>query len=484
MKSGDGVFVAGYPGSTNRYNTTSELKFAKDWLYPAQAQHYQLQIDTMTLMGRLDKEIGIKYAGSIASMSNRLKKINGSLDGFRATDIVGIKQKRENDFIEWFENDPSTDKELLAKLESLLQAQQLQTQTNYHFVNAQSSALLSTAQSLLRLAKERQKPDRLREPGFQQRDMKMFRASLKRIETTFDPIVDRTLWLQDIHAYSSQPLQVEAFNSILLKSGNIADLDNTLDTFYSQTSLIQQENRFAWMGKSVAEFEASDDPFIKLAVALHDANMAIELNQKELLGRLNAVRPEYMKAIIAYYESNNWPVYPDANRTLRITYGMVDGYQSQDSVYKQPFSSLEGLLAKHTGKAPYKLPNKMLEAIKSNDYGTHRIESVYQTPRTCVCKFMSCLEEPVEFNSVPVNFLSSVDTTGGNSGSPVFNGNGELVGLNFDSTYEAITKDWFFNPTITRAIHVDIRYVLWMMDKVDHADNVIKELSLVRNEEQ
>lgn len=109
------------------------------------------------------------------------------------------------------------------------------------------------------------------------------------------------------------------------------------------------------------------------------------------------------------------------------------------------------------------------------------MKSVYQDPRGWICRLFSCLDKPEEFNSVPVNFLSSVDTTGGNSGSPVFNGKGELVGLNFDSTYEAITKDWFFNPTITRAVHVDIRYILWMMDKVDHADNLIKELDLVRN---
>ena len=123
----------------------------------------------------------------------------------------------------------------------------------------------------------------------------------------------------------------------------------------------------------------------------------------------------------------------------------------------------------------------MLAAIATQDYGKHTIQSVYNDPRSWMCKLVSCIEPKNDFNSVPVNFLSSVDTTGGNSGSPVFNGRGELVGLNFDSTYEAITKDWFFNPTITRAVHVDIRYILWMMDKVDHADNLIKELELVRN---
>jgi hypothetical protein len=188
-----------------------------------------------------------------------------------------------------------------------------------------------------------------------------------------------------------------------------------------------------------------------------------------------------MQAVIAYYKANDWPVYPDANGTLRITYGMVDGYQSKDALYKQPFTRLEGLAAKHTGVTPFNAPQKVLDAITAKRYGSHQVESVYQDPASWLCRLFSCIDKPERFDSVPVNFLSSVDTTGGNSGSPVFNGKGELVGLNFDSTYEAITKDWFFNPTITRAVHVDFRYILWMMDEVDHADNLLDELTLVSN---
>ena len=104
-----------------------------------------------------------------------------------------------------------------------------------------------------------------------------------------------------------------------------------------------------------------------------------------------------------------------------------------------------------------------------------------QSKEPWFCGIFSCPRNDVKaFNSVPVNFLSSADTTGGNSGSAVMNGKGELVGLNFDSTYESITKDWYFNPEITRAIHVDIRYVLWMMQYVDNADNLLAEMEIVR----
>ncbi|MGX9462090.1 S46 family peptidase [Shewanella sp. A14] len=481
VKAGDGIFVAGFPGSTSRYNLTSELQFANDWLYPTYAKRYQLQIDTITLMGDMDKDIAIKYAGTMASMANRMKKLNGLLDGFKATDIVGIKQQRENDFLAWLKKVPNANLKLINNLESLLAEQHTQVQTNYYFKNAQSSVLLTAASKLYRLAKEKQKPDEQRETGFQQRDMKMFRSALKRIDRSFDPAVDKTLWLQDLQAYVSQPLKTEVFDNALSSANSFEELEAKVEGLYALTELSDQAKRLDWMNKTAQEFETSEDPFIRLAVAIHDTNMALEKSEKLLEGKLSSVRPAYMKAIIDYYKSNNWPVYPDANRTLRITYGMVDGYQSKDALYKQPFTRLEGILAKHTGKEPYNAPAKLLAAIKANDYGKHRVATVYQQPSTWVCKLMSCLDKPANFNSVPVNFLSSADTTGGNSGSPVFNGKGELVGLNFDSTYEAITKDWFFNPTITRAVHVDIRYILWMMDQVDHADNLIKELELVRN---
>ena len=481
VKAGDGVFVAGYPGTTSRYNLTSELKFASDWLYPTQAKRYQLQIDTIEAMGQKDADIAIKYAGNMASMANRMKKLNGLLAGFKATDIIGIKQSREDNFLAWLKQNPKLNQNLIAELEVLLAEQQQAFQSNYYFTNAQSSTLLTAANSLYRLAKEKQKPDAEREQGYQERDIAMLSSRLKRIDSSFDVTVDKTLWLQDLNAYLSQSNRVAALDEMLSVNTKDADLAAKLDGLYSLTTLTDQAKRLAWMNADASAFETSADPFIRLAVALYDTNMAQEKSEKILDGKLSSARPDYMAAVIEYYKANNWPVYPDANGTLRISYGMVDGYQSRDALYKQPFTRLDGIVAKHTGVEPYNAPKKLLDAISEQRFGDHLVKSVYQDPRGWICRHFSCLDKPEEFNSVPVNFLSSVDTTGGNSGSPVFNGKGELVGLNFDSTYEAITKDWFFNPTITRAVHVDIRYILWMMDEVDHADNLIQELDLVRN---
>ncbi|MBE8167808.1 MAG: S46 family peptidase [Shewanella sp.] len=490
VKAGDAVFAAGYPGRTSRYRLTSELKFAKNWQYPAQAKRYQQRINTIEEMSAADKAIKIQYASTLASTANRMKKLNGLLDGFRATDIVGMKQAKENQFKTWLnsglnnnlDSNSANKKAVINQLEGFIAEQQQSYRQHFYFDNAQSSALLSTAHRLYRLAIEQQKPDSLREQGYQQRDMKLFAARLKRLDTRYLASVDKVLWQQDLTAYLNQSALNEK-NSVVqldtwLGKDALASLSKRVDDMYNSSTLDEHQQRLKWMQASVADFKASDDPFIQLAIALFDVNMTNEQASKTLAGKLSKARPQYMASLIAYNNELGLPVYPDANGTLRVTYGSVDGYQAQDGMYKQPFTQLVGITAKHTGIAPFNAPQKLLDVIAANDNGKHVVESVYPDTRGFMCRLFSCDAKPEQFNAVPVNFLSSVDTTGGNSGSPVFNAKGELVGLNFDSTYEAITKDWFFNPEITRAVHVDIRYILWMMDKVDHADNLLEELKL------
>jgi len=224
------VFVAGYPGTTSRYNLTSELKFASDWLYPTQAKRYQLQIDTIEAMGQKDADITIKYAGNMASMANRMKKLNGLLAGFKATDIIGIKQSREDNFLAWLKQNPKLNQNLIAELEVLLAEQQQAFQSNYYFTNAQSSTLLTAANSLYRLAKEKQKPDAEREQGYQERDIAMLSSRLKRIDSSFDVTVDKTLWLQDLNAYLSQSNRVAALDEMLSVNSKDADLAAKLES--------------------------------------------------------------------------------------------------------------------------------------------------------------------------------------------------------------------------------------------------------------
>jgi hypothetical protein len=150
-------------------------------------------------------------------------------------------------------------------------------------------------------------------------------------------------------------------------------------------------------------------------------------------------------------------MYPDANSTMRIGYAQVKGYVPRDAVYYEPFTTLDGVVEKHTGIAPFDCPQRILDLAAKKDYGPYLF---------------------AKLGDVPVNLLTTNDSTGGNSGSPVLNARGELVGCLFDGTYESMTSDYLFDPEDTRSIHVDIRYILWVTDKVDDAQNVLEELGV------
>ncbi|MDG1784269.1 MAG: S46 family peptidase, partial [Porticoccaceae bacterium] len=173
---------------------------------------------------------------------------------------------------------------------------------------------------------------------------------------------------------------------------------------------------------------------------------------------LMKVRPLYMQAIIAFNRDQGKPVYADANSSLRVAVGHVKGYSPQDGLSAEPFTRLEGILAKDSGDDPFDSPKNQLELIKQKQYGDFYVK---------------------EIDSVPVNFLSTLDSTGGNSGSPTLNGRAELVGLLFDGVYESIIADWGYDDDTNRSIQVDSRYMLWVMKYLDKADRLLDEMEVV-----
>ena len=488
VRAGDGILLAGYPGRTSRYRLAGEIAFAANWQYPAQVKTYQQIINTIDRLSAADADLKVKYASTVKSLNNRMKKLQGLLDGFKVTDIHAIKQQQEQALLAWIGSDSSRKpyQQSIAELAQVIDAEQAFTRQTYYFDNAKRSDALKAAMTLYRLAIESQKPDAEREMGYQQRDLTMIESRLARMEKSFDPVMDLAIWSEQLAEYLAQPdaVRVAELDSALGLSAGMsqADISAKLTALYPQSGLTNTAGRKAWLGKTPAEFAQSDDPFIRIAVAIYAKNNALELEEKTISGQLSQVRPAYMQAVIAYNNTLGKPVYPDANSTLRITYGSVDGYPAVDGVYKTPFTSVKGLIAKRRDEYPFNAPQKLVDAYnngQTSGYFYQDLAAKAQLPWHC--KLFSCPQpEVTAFNSVPVNFLSSADTTGGNSGSAVMNGKGELVGLNFDSTYESITKDWYFNPEITRAIHVDIRYVLWLMQYVDGAQNLLDEMEIVR----
>lgn len=460
IQDGDYVMAAGYPGRTSRYRRLSEVQYSFGWYYPRLRGLLNDWIDAIDEAAPKGTDARVKYESLLASLNNYEKNLGGQMEGARKVHLPERKAATEQALNDWIAADPKREAKYAAditKLDEVIRQGNADSKRNYYYRFAGNRpALLSAAKKLYRLSIEKQKPDAERESGYQERDMRSIKQSMERIVRRYDPKVDEAVWRMFLNDYANAPAEdhVAALDTAMgIEDGKVPDLD----PYYADPVLGTTEARLAWMDKSPEDFRKSDDPFIKLAVALYDHDRAQEKKDKIEAGELQALRPKYMEAIIDYNKSMGKPVYADANSTLRITFGNVLGGSPQDGLEYKPFTTLEGITAKDTGEAPFNAPKAELKLIADKDYGSYELDSI---------------------KSVPVNFLANLDITGGNSGSPAMNAKGELVGLLFDGTYESINSDWDFDVRTTRTIAVDVRYMLWVMDKLDHTDRLLEEMGV------
>ncbi|MCT8985344.1 S46 family peptidase [Shewanella phaeophyticola] len=466
VSDGDFVMVAGYPGRTNRYRTADEVNNQFNWSYPHAKELQETMIDIIKDTAPEGSDERIKYESLIAGLANYAKNFTSMIEFYGKSTMLTDRKKVESDLASWISQDNQRQQkygETLANLEKLVAKSQLNQERDILLGYIGYTTMVTTARKLYRLANEKNLADMAREPGYQDRDMTNFTSSMERIDRRYAASVDKALLADLLTRYAALPAQQRIAS--LDKAFGITDtfdakaLAKTLDKMYAKTKLDDKDTRLAWMNKSVADFKASNDPFIQFAVQTYDADMALEKAEKQLSGDLMKVRPQYMDAIIAYNRELGKPVYADANSSLRVTVGNVKGYSPQDGLQAVPFTRLEGLLAKDTGADPFDAPAKQLELIKQKQYGDYYVKAI---------------------DSVPVNFLSTLDTTGGNSGSPTLNGRAELVGLLFDGVYESIIGDWGYDAQSNRSIQVDSRYMLWVMKYLDNADNLLAEMDIAK----
>ena len=460
LGAGDFVMVAGYPGRTDRYALAAELENTEQWRYPAISKAYKDQIALVEAAGKANPDIAVKYASSMAGWNNTSKNYDGQLEGFQRNGVLGIKQREEAAVLAWLKSQGEAGKAALqahAQLEALV-AQDRQTQERDLVAGMFGrTGVLGTATTLYRLAIEKAKPDAERESGYQERDLPGIEGSLKQMERRYVPAMDRQLqdyWLQRYVALPAGQ-RIAALDTWLGGNGQSA-VESALKRL-DATALGSTEERLKWFKADKAAFEASTDPAIQYAVALMPTLLQMEQKAEIDRGKSLQARPLYLQAIADYKQSKGEFIYPDANSSLRITFGNVKGYTKLDGSVQQPFTLLEQVAAKETGKEPFDNPKALLDAVAAKRH--------------------SGLADK-RLGTVPVNFLSDLDITGGNSGSPVLDAEGKLVGLAFDGTIESVSSNWVFDPVMTRMISVDQRYMRWIMQEVMPAPQLLKELGV------
>ncbi|MBZ5496582.1 MAG: S46 family peptidase [Acidobacteriia bacterium] len=472
VKPGELVFVVGYPGRTQRYQTYAEVKETAEWSFPRSIRLAQEQLALIDKLIASNKELAIKVAGRIQSLNNNLTNQRGMLEGLVKGGALAQKRTMENELASWIAADPARKQkygDVLPALQAMQAEGEKTRERNAVMGNlASASNYLSAAQTLYRLSIQRSKKDLDRDAGFQERDWSRIRENQDRMQRTLDATVDRVFlrWAMGLAAALPAEQRIEPLDKIVgLRPGMAKpeaekSIDVYLDKLYAGTKMGDRDFRLGLMEKSTPELVSIKDSFISLAGTLELVAESIREAGKDRAGAAARLRPRYMEALLA---KSGGLVAPDANSTLRVTYGQVKGVDAKDGLFYKPQTGLKGIVEKQTGEGDFNAPRHQIDVIKQQLAG--KIKTPY---------FDAALGD------VPVNFLSTVDTTGGNSGSPTLNGKGELVGLLFDGTYESVASNFLFDKVKTRSIHVESRYMLWNMSEVDGAANLLKEMGIIR----
>ncbi len=470
LKEGDLVFVVGYPGRTQRQQTYAEVKETTEWTFPRIVKTYQEQIALLEALGKTDKELQIKAAGRLRGLNNSLTNRKGQLEGLVKGGILAKKEQGEKELATWIAVDPARQKQYGDVLPALaaLQAEAEKTRERDAAFTAlfTSSSMLNAAHSAHLLSLEKaKKNDMDREPEYQERNWTRIREGQERAQRTIDARIDKALlqWAMGDAAALPADQRIAGLDKIVGLTAGMATADSDkaisdyLEKLLAGTEMADKDFRLGLLEKTTAEIAATKDPMVDLALVLDPLYQQNREAAKRRQGAATRLRPRYMQALLA---KSGGLVAPDANSSLRVTFGTVKGKPGPDGIEWTAFTTLKGVEQKATGEGEFNAPARELEAIKALRAGR---PTPYELPA---------------IGDVPVDFLSTVDTTGGSSGSPTLNGRGEFVGLLFDGTYETIASDFLFDTVNTRSIHADVRYLLWTMAEVDDASHLIQEMGV------
>lgn len=460
INENDFVFILGYPGRTFRNQPAAFYKYHENYMLKYVSDLYDWQINQMEELGRGNDSLQIKYAGKIKSLANTTKNYKGKLQGFRRVGLTEKKFAEEKEMQKFIEADPNLNKQfgkVVPEINSLYNEIIENAPRNLFFDYIYSVAPTLQMAAIIDNYKRsfEQIKSEKEENNFLSVQVPKLKVNFQRLYAQMDPSIEIPGVLKmfkDAHDYNNNN-KIAAVEEFYKKYPSEEARKNILEKLYAKTKLSDKKYMLKILADSADEFAEMKDGLVKLC-----ANINVEMNffdevDSKRNGKLNALLASYADAKSAFKQKQ---FIPDANATLRFTYGFVRGYFPNDAEYNKPFTTLKGVIEKEDG-ADYELLQVIKDLYAAKDFG----------------QFM----HPA-LNDLPINFLYNLDTTGGNSGSPVLDADGSLVGVNFDRAYTATINDYAWNEAYSRSVAVDIRYVLWTLQKVAHANNILSELNI------
>ena len=454
----DFAMIWGFPGSTERYLTSYGIDFALDQKNPAIINVLGEILDVMKTYMDSDPALRIEYASDYAGLANGWKYFIGQTKGLKKLDVKSEKQQIEEKFTDWVNADPARKEKYGKVLENIRNGYDMMDDNvaplYYLMLGSNNVDMMSEAGSFGQL--NGMLEDKKENKTAITETAEALKGDVKLFFEDFNYNMDKDMMkaLLKLIQRDLKPEQLPGIFATINKKYN-GSIDRYVDELYEESMFANEDKLMKFLDKPSKKKLEKDPGFIA-----HNSfiNGAMKYQGGYVKGQSQVTKN--MRLFIAALRQMNpqHKYYPDANSTLRFTYGTVEDYYPADAVHYDYETTLYGVMEKEDPSNPeFIVPEKLKELFTEKDFGQYGVDG----------RLYTC-------------FLTTNDITGGNSGSPVMNGNGELIGLAFDGNWEAMSGDIAFETKIQRTINVDIRYVLFIIDKFAGAHNLIDELTLVR----
>lgn len=458
----DFVFIFGYPGTTYRHRSAAFLEYLNDYYMPDVVDWYGWQIANLESSAQGDRARQLALAARVKGLHNTYKNFRGKLQGIARLDLVKQRRAEEGDLARLIGRDPMLREQYGHVLGSLDNYYHKRSETisyelwlRYMLHHCET---LDAALTLYENSIEKEKPEAEREWAFMARNLDQTRNGLVVKAENYDPQADALIMTELLLRAGDIPRaqEIKALRGMTGPKG-AKKARKFLEKSFQKSRLMDKDFLLMAMEKDTKWLEKQNDPFLDLVAQLYKSHVEVRDDNKRHKGELDQLQASLQEMRSLSLGKN---FVPDANGTLRLTFGRIEGYSPRDAVQLTPFTRLEGMLEKETGEMPFVIPEVFRQAVENKDFGPFAQDGI---------------------GGVPVNMLYSTDTTGGNSGSPVLNARGQVVGLNFDRAWEATINDFAWNHSYSRSIGVDIRYVLWVTWKVGGAERLLHEMGVDLN---
>ena len=456
LKQDEFVFVLGYPGSTTRYRESQSIQYARDANFPFLSAYLQARSDALRLIGESNDDKRIEFQSEIANFDNYRKVYKGSSEKLRQADVVAMRQAEEAKLAAWIAADPARQRkygDVLANLKTLSDATNATSRRDVVIGRFPSAALTPVFKAVYDAVVY----TKLQNKTLTDAEKAGKKTEIEKSYANREPVYEREMLkfflkqLADLPAGQKSAAAEKLFGMFQGPARRAAEAK--FAATIAEGEFTSPAKAAGLYGIRTMEYVPERENILNFALELAKERNEYTARATSFGNSIDRLRLLYQQAMA---EMKGITPYPDANSTLRFSYGNVRGYSPREAVTYTPFTTLNGMIEKDTGIVPFDVPQKLKDLQAAQDFG----------------RFGSG-------GTVPLNFLSTTDIIGGNSGSPILNGNGEQVGICFDGNYEGLGNDIFYDASKGRTISVDIRFVLFVTEKFGNAKWIVDEMKLV-----